>query len=140
MKQYFSEDPKKAIIGTWRLVSSEFQGVGGRVIALDAVGCIMYDEHGYMSAQYIKSGAKLEGTADEIRAAFEICVSYYGTYEVNIEKGSVVHHVEASMFPNVQPDLERFCKFSDNRLSLTTTPMQVGDSEGVLAFIWERVK
>jgi len=114
MEQDISKDPTTEFIGAWRLVSSEMKEVGGKIIQQDTVGCLIYDERGYMSAQSFMSGTQLTGTPEEIKSALEVSASYFGTYEVNREKGSVVHHVEASLLPvpRVGMDMELFFEFS----------------------------
>ena len=142
---------KEQFIGTWKLVSSEFRHSDGQLtypFGRDAVGIIMYDASGYMSAQIMRpdrpafaSGDQLEGTPMEIKSAFEGFVAYYGVYEVNQEEGTVTHHVEGSLFPNwVGSALRRFFKFSDNRLTLSTPPMPVGGQKVVGLLTWERAE
>ncbi len=36
----------------------------------------------------------MQGTPEEIEASFKGCISYYGSYELDIEGGFVVHKVE----------------------------------------------
>ena len=138
----------KDLIGTWKLSSFELRESGGKVRHLGGAGLLIYDEHGYMSAQLMrlgrpkfKSGDQLRGTPEEIKSAFEKFVSYYGTYEVNIKKSTVVHHIKASLFPNwVATDQERFLKLSGNKLTLSTPPMKLRGKESVSVFTWERVR
>ncbi|MBW1768621.1 MAG: lipocalin-like domain-containing protein [Deltaproteobacteria bacterium] len=141
MEQDISKKPTTSLIGAWRLVSSEIREVGGEIILLDTEGFIIYNEQGFMSAQHFKPDALAKGTPEEIKSAFEVSASYYGTYEVSMEKGFIVHHVENSMFPNPKAgtDMKRFLKFSDNNLILTAPTMQIGERKAILVFVWERV-
>lgn len=99
-----------AFVGTWRLLSCEFHAASGKVVyplGADVQGLIIYTEQGYVSATLMRpsrpcfaSGNQAQGTPEEIKAAFEGYVAYYGTYEVDQEEGTVTHHVQGSMFPN----------------------------------------
>jgi hypothetical protein len=138
-------------IGAWKLVSFELRGPGGEVSHLmgpEAKGMIIYHACGYMSAQIMKpdvprfaSGNQWLGTPEEIKAAFEGFVSYYGTYSFGEEQNVVVHHVEASLFPNwVGDDQRRFFEFSGNHLTLSTPPVTVGDQKWTGVLVWERIE
>src|SRR5262245_19685894 len=98
----------------------------------------MYDATGYMAAQLLPldrpkfaSGNRLQGTQEEIKAAFDGYFAYFGPYEVNEAEGVVILHVRGSIFPNdVGMDNIRYYEFSGDRLTLsppykddgTTTP------------------
>ena len=140
---------KEQFIGSWKLVSSEFRTSDGDVsypLGKDAVGLIMYDNKGYVSAQIMRpdrpnfaSSDHLKGTPAEMKSAFEGYVAYYGTYEVDEKKRTIAHHLQASLFPNwVGTIHERFYEFFSNRLTLTTPPMPMGGKEVVGLLIWER--
>jgi hypothetical protein len=141
---------KERFIGTWKLVSSEFRRSDGEVtypMGRNASGMLMYDASGHMSAQIIRpdrpafaSGDQFKGTPEEIKSAFKGCVSYFGTYEVDEEKGTVTHHVEGSLFPNwVGTDQRRFFQFSGDRLTLSTPPIPVGGQQVTALLVWERL-
>ena len=89
----------------------------------------------------IAAGDQMKGTADEIRANFEGCIAYYGWYDFEPEAGFVLHHVEASLYPNWEGQaLKRFCEFSGNRLTLTTPPTVWGGSGNFVGrLVWERM-
>jgi len=140
---------KEQFIGTWKLVSSEFRRSDGGVtypMGRNASGMLMYDASGHMSAQIIRpgrpafaSGDQLKGTPEEIKSAFEGCVAYFGTYEVNEKKGTVTHHVEGSSFPNwVGTDQRRFFEFCGNRVTLSTPPASFGGEHVTALLVWER--
>ena len=124
-------------IGTWKLVSTEVRRSDGQLIypyGRDAVGIIMYDANGHMSAQIMRpdrpafaSGDLHDGTPVEMKSAFEGFIAYYGVYEVNQKEGTVTHHVEGSSFPNwVCSAQRRFFEFSGNRLTISTPPILMG--------------
>jgi hypothetical protein len=143
-----SENLAKEFVGAWELVGYEFRESDGKVTNQEGMALLIYDESGYVSVQLMrpgrlnfKSGDPFQGTTEEIKSAFEGFFSYYGTYEVNEEKGTVVHRIKASLFPNmVGTDLERFFKLSGNRLSLSTPPVKERGTELTKVMIWERVK
>ena len=139
----------RQLTGVWRLVSSEFRTAGGTVIyplGEDALGQAIFTESGYMSGQLMRrnrphfaSGDQSSGTAQEIQAALQGYVAYYGPCEVDVENRTLTTHVEGSMYPNwVGADQVRFYELSGDQLILKTPPIAFGDEEftGVLA--WER--
>jgi len=101
-----------SFVGAWRLVTFEFRKADGNVIypfGAEAQGTIIYTESGRYSAQLmrkgrprLKSGDQMKGTVEEVQASFKGCISYFGKYEIDHEKGIIVHHVEGSLFPNME--------------------------------------
>ncbi len=142
-------DTVQELAGAWRLVSSEFRTSGGGVIyplGEDALGQVLFTESGYMSGQLMRrdrigfaSGDQSSGSPEEIKAALEGYVSYYGPFELDLEQQKLITHVEGSMFPNwVGIDQERFFELSGDQLILKTTPFAFGDEEFVGVLVWER--
>jgi hypothetical protein len=138
------------IIGTWRLVKFEFSKTDGTVIypfGEKAQGLIIYTETGRFSGQLMRvdrprfaSGDQVRGTAEEIEASFKGSISYFGTYEFDPENGLILHHVEASLFPNMEgSDQKRFFELSDNQLQLRTPTFKLGGEEVVGVLVWERI-
>jgi hypothetical protein len=137
--------------GTWKLISNEFRQSDSQTTypyGRDAVGILMYDDKGHFSAQMMRlnrplftSGDNLQGTPAEIKAAYEGFIAYYGVYEVNQEKHTIIHHAEGCSFPNwVGTAQKRFYEFSNNRLTLSTPPILFGSQEITAALTWERVE
>jgi hypothetical protein len=137
-------------IGTWKLVTSEFRTSDGKVtypLGEKAVGMLMYDSGGRMAAQLMRpdrpkfaSGDMRGGTPEEIEAAAEGYVAYFGTYEVDDRKGTIVHHVEASLFPNwLGQDQMRFFEFSADLLTLKTPSILSGGQEITGVLVWKRL-
>lgn len=135
-------------IGTWRLVSLEAHK--GKDILYpfgeDAVGYIMYNPDGFMSAflapkerMNFESGDIGGGSVEEKVAAADTFVGYCGRFEVLSDR--VVHHVEVSFFPNWLGDRqERFFIFKDNRLTLSTAPLLYQGEMQSAHITWEKVK
>lgn len=138
------------IIGAWKLVTFEFRKTDGSVIypyGENAQGSIIYTETGRYSAQLMRvdrprlaSGDQMKATVEEIEANYKGCISYFGTYQFDPEHGTIIHRVEASLFPNMEgTEQKRFYKLSGNMLQLKTPAIRLGGgmAEGVL--LWERV-
>ena len=139
-----------SFVGAWRLVTFEFRKADGNVIypfGAEAQGTIIYTESGRYSAQLmrkgrprLKSGDQMKGTVEEVQASFKGCISYFGKYEIDHEKGIIVHHVEGSLFPNMEgTDQKRYFELSKNCLQLKTPPTRL-DGEKVIGILqWERI-
>jgi hypothetical protein len=77
------------------------------------------------------------GSLEEQAAAAAGYLSYAGRYEVR--SGTVVHHVEISLFPNwVGTEQVRFYAFAGDRLTLSTGPMQLQGRDRRGFLVWER--
>lgn len=137
------------LTGTWRLLSSEFRTSGGEAIyplGEDAGGQCILTPDGYMSGQLMRkdrprfaAGNQASGTPEEIKAALEGYVSYYGPFDIDPARQQLTTHVEGSLFPNwIGEDQVRFYEFSENRLTLKTPPIPLGDDEVTGYLIWER--
>ena len=140
---------KEMLFGTWKLVSSVGHWSDGRVTypyGENPEGMLVYDAQGHFSGQIqgqgrplFESGNLLKGAPEEIKAAFEGYVAYYGTYEVNEEAASLTHHVQGSLFPNwVGNTQTRLYEFKDEKLSLTTLPFVGKRNQLTLTLLWER--
>ncbi len=140
---------KEMLLGTWKLVSSVGVYSDGRVrhnYGEKPEGLLVYDPQGNFSGQIqgqgrplFESGNLLKGEAEEIKAAFEGYVAYYGRYEVDEEAASLTHHVEGSLFPNwVGNTQTRFYSFEDGKLVLTTAPFVGNKNSVVHTLVWER--
>ncbi len=144
-----SPSGKEMLLGTWKLVSSVGVYSDGRVThnyGEKPEGLLVYDSLGNFSGQIqgqgrplFESGNLLKGEPEEIKAAFEGYVAYYGKYEVDEEAASLTHHVEGSWFPNWVGDTQtRFYSFEEGKLILTTLPF-VGKKTSVIhTLVWER--
>jgi hypothetical protein len=87
------------------------------------------------------SGDPRRGSPEEIKVAYEGCIFYYGTYDVDDEEGVVIHHVERSSFPNWdEGDQRRFFEFSGDRLKLWHDPILFEGVEITGTLIWARLK
>ena len=139
----------KQLAGVWRLVSSEFRTSGGEVIyplGEDAQGQAIFTETGFISGQLMRqgrpqfaSGNQASGTAQEMEAALQGYVAYYGTCEVDVEKQTLTTHVDGSMYPNWVGGFQtRFYQLNDKQLTLTTPPITIGEEDITGVLVWER--
>jgi hypothetical protein len=139
------------IVGAWRLITFEFRNAGETVIypfGEQARGSIIYTESGRYAAQLMRidrpkfaSGDQMQGTAEEIEANYKGCISYFGTYEINPKDSLIIHHVEGSIFPNMEGrDQERFFELSENRMQLRTPPIKLDGERAVGILLWERIE
>lgn len=134
-------------IGTWKLVSLEVH-MGEEIhypFGEDAIGYIMYNPDGFMSAflaprerMNFKSGDVGGGSDEEKISAAETFVGYCGRFEVLSDR--VVHYVEVSFFPNWLGDKqERFFKFHKDKLTLSTAPLLFQGLMQTGHITWEKV-
>jgi hypothetical protein len=141
---------RSALVGTWSLISFQGQAGQGPVVypyGPQARGTLIYAANGRYAVQIMNrdrpplaAGDQMKGTPAEIKAAFEGCLAYYGTYDYDPAAGYVLHHIEASLFPNWDgATLKRFAELDGNRLKLTTPPMAWGGSENYVGrLVWGR--
>jgi hypothetical protein len=103
------EDVRARLLGTWRLVSWQSIAADGTVsypLGEHAVGQLMYDDNGRVSAQLVRSGQHKFGSDDwreagveERAAAWLNYFGYFGTFTVDSEHGAVTHHINRVGFP-----------------------------------------
>ena len=139
--------------GTWRLLACEGQWSDGRVsypYGHEPGGMLVYDGRGSFSGQIMArerpefvTGNLLKGSADEVRAAFEGYVAYYGNYTVDAAEGLMIHQVEGSFFPNWigERQIRRF-EFTGGpdgeRLQLSTLPIKGARAYLTVVLLWEK--
>jgi Lipocalin-like domain len=129
-----SDGPRKAIVGTWRLVHAVEYGPDGTPhypFGQDAVGYINYSESGVMAVQITRR----ERAEDARRPAGRPSdyLAYFGRYEVDTANQLVRHLLEGQIQPGRHPDtLERTYRFYDDKLSLK--PLEGTDRE----ILWQR--
>jgi hypothetical protein len=138
------------LIGTWRLVSFEYELANGATVAAYGsrpVGLLFYDGNGLMSAQIMNperprfvSGDRRTGTLEELHAAVEGYIAYFGTYEVDEDAGCVWHYELGDVFPNaVGTKQRRYVELVESRLVLRVPPVVLGGERMTARVVWERV-
>lgn len=139
------------LIGTWRLVSFEYELANGASVAAYGprpVGLLVYDRCGLMTAQIMNpnrprfaSGDRRSGTHEELLAAVEGYIAYFGTYEVDEAGGCVVHTELGDLFPNAVGTMQRrYFELDGDRLSLRVPPVVLGGERMTARVVWERVR
>ena len=115
-----STDPRKAILGTWRLVHSVEFGPGGEKsypLGEDAIGYIIYTEAGVMAVQVSRKARA--PTAPNAVVDHNHYLAYFGRYSVDIENCAIHHQLEQQLFSGLYPDnLKRRYRFFDDKLLL----------------------
>jgi hypothetical protein len=109
---------------------------------------LVYDMSGRVSVQIIDpsianfaAGNRLQGTAEENKAAVQGTVSYFGTYTVDEASHTITHHVECSMFPNYNgTDQKRMFTLNGDELKLVTQPLPYPGGPVVGYLVWKRAK
>ncbi|HSE99024.1 MAG TPA: lipocalin-like domain-containing protein [Blastocatellia bacterium] len=129
-------------IGAWKLISVEDYEAGGGVTypyGRNPAGLLIYDASGYMSVQIMRrdreplSSDKWEETrAEEIKSTVEGFTAFFGTYEVDEQKKTIIHRVEGHLLPgSAGKELKRSYEFSDNLLILRPSATR--------RVVWERL-
>jgi hypothetical protein len=139
-------------IGVWKLVSMERKAPDGTLTHPygDApIGRITYDRSGRMSAQLMRPGrghasltpassstdALRTASNEDLREMVNGFSAYFGTFDVDEGRKTVIHHVQAALLPSwVGTDLKRTYEFSGNRLTLRVA------SASSLTLVWEKEK
>lgn len=146
-----SEISAKTFAGTWRLQDSYAEKDGVRQpfpLGEGTQGLIMYDDIGHMSAQLmskerVRFSARIpkDIPLEEVSRAYHEYTSYYGTYTLDVDAGTITHHVEGALAPQwIGGDQLRYFKFNGENLILTTPPMKVADGSKVVnTLIWRKV-
>jgi Lipocalin-like domain len=133
---------RKRLIGAWKLLRFEVL-VDGKLLhpyGERPIGRLTYDEAGRMSAHVMKPGRKssitdplavTSASCDELRQIADGYVGYYGTFTLDEESKTVIHHVESCTLPAwVGTDQTRHYQFVDAHLAL---------SAGSGKAVWERL-
>jgi hypothetical protein len=137
------------LVGSWRLISFHSQDSNGKTtypFSQDAQGRLIYEPDGRMAVQIMDptrpgftSDDPLITSEAEVRAAFGRYTAYYGTYSVNPDEQTIVHHIEAALLPNwVGTDQQRHFEF-DGKLLTLKGPLLLGGVRGVVSLVWERL-
>lgn len=142
---------KNSVIGVWKLLRFEFQAEGGRVIypyGKEARGSFIYAKSNRFSVQLMRVDRpkfqiadQQQGTVEETLASYRGSISYFGTYQVNEEKGIIAHVVEGSIFPNMEGTEQiRYYELKENLLQLRTPTFKVAGEVTFGILLWERIE
>jgi hypothetical protein len=137
------------LVGSWNLISFHIKnpsGLKAYPFGKDAQGRLIYEADGRMAVQLmnpirprVTSDDPLVTSEAEVRAAFGGYAAYYGTYSVNPDEKTIVHHIEAALLPNwVGTDQQRHFDFDGKQLTLNGS-LLLGGVQGIVSLVWERL-
>jgi hypothetical protein len=79
-------------------------------------------------------------TPQELKNAFDTQISYFGTYSLDEQAGTVTHHIESAWYPNWSGGQQlRFFELEGDRIRLSTPPFLIDGIEARVYLIWERL-
>ncbi|GAA4279825.1 lipocalin-like domain-containing protein [Gaetbulibacter aestuarii] len=134
-------------IGSWKLLEWSITGTDGTVskpFGDHPIGRISYEANGQMAVQIMKENRTsfasedfLKARTDEILPAFQSFIAYCGTFDVDLNSKTVVHHISISSFPNwIGQDQVRKFEFKEGQLILSTD--FIGSNKHKL--VWEKTE
>jgi len=137
------------LAGTWKLVSCHIKDSGGQTtypFGKDAQGRLLYEPGGRMAVQLMNpnrprfaSDDPLATSEADVRAAFAGYTAYYGTYSVNPDQQTIVHHIQAALLPNwAGTDHRRHFAF-DGKYLVIQGDLLLAGVQGVVSLVWERL-
>lgn len=99
------------LVGTWQVMEIVDTDPAGKVsypYGEHPAGYIVYDATGHLHVQAMRTpatprfaaGDDAKGTDQEVRAAYDGYVAYFGTYEVDEAQSKVIHRVQGSLMPS----------------------------------------
>jgi hypothetical protein len=138
-----------SLLGTWCLSTGEGRADDGSIMlpyGEKPEGTLIYSADGKVMVIIMKpdrplfaSNDPLKGTDQEVREAFEGFQAYCGRFDLDMEAGTVTHHVEQSWYPNlIGTQQVRFVSLKEGRLSLTTPPFLAAGKEFTFYWNWNR--
>ena len=137
------------LVGTWALVATEWRRADGRhgnPFGPGAVGVLIYDAAGNMSAQVMRADRTETPVGDPagidtaMASAFTGYIAYFGTYEIDATRSTVTHVVIGSAFPAwVGSAPNRRFAIEGDRLTLSDS-LTTADGIAVEAStVWQRI-
>ena len=136
------------LTGTWALVATEWRRADGRhgnPFGPNAVGVLMYDAAGNMSAQVMRadrppSPVEPAGIETAMMSAVAGYIAYFGTYEIDRANGVVRHDVVGSAFPAwVGGTHNRRFAIEGDRLTLSDSVVAADGTAVEASTVWERI-
>ncbi|HEX3009187.1 MAG TPA: lipocalin-like domain-containing protein [Bacteroidales bacterium] len=139
----------KNIQGTWLLSSMKIINDNGDIRDLfgeSSIGITTFDASGYVNSQMgsltrpkFRSEIINQGTPDEIIAAYNNYMAFFGRYRED-SPNTLIIHLEGCLFPNWQgKEITRIAEIKDNLLFLSTPPTRFGVVDAVVKATWIRV-
>ncbi len=140
------------LIGTWMLkkwwnVADDGHEMPSPIDGTDMQGLLMFDAAGHYSLIIAsdrpkwKSPDRMEGTAEENRAAATGTLAYFGTYSVSQSDHTFTLHVQRSLHPNINgTDQKRPFSIAGDELSYNTPPFKYPKGTFTGYLTWTRLK
>lgn len=136
-------------VGMWKLIASEFRKDSGEVyypLGRKASGLLIYTADGTMAAQLMRAerpsfpdGDLSRGSAEDIRRTLIGYTAYFGTFSIDADKQTIIHHVLGSLYPDwIGSQQVRHFEFDDDRLILKTPPMRISGQTHSGVLEWQR--
>jgi hypothetical protein len=101
---------KDQIIGTWALVSNDNvapDGTKRQIFGANPKGILIFEANGRYAQIFVRPGRpnfkannRLQGTPEEIKAAYEGALVHFGTWSVTEADKTIVVHTEGALYPN----------------------------------------
>ena len=137
------------LLGPWKLKSMEGKNAEGESFhpyGETPTGMILYDASGTMSYTVMRLGRPKftskdtrGGTPAEIMAAYEGFDAYCGRYDIDPDRGVIIHHIEACKYPNwEQSDQVRRFQISGNQLLIEAGPIRIQGADWKISVVFER--
>jgi hypothetical protein len=141
------KSPKEQLLGTWSLVSIDAVRQDGNRVSLfgpKPKGIAMFDGGGHYIISVMRSDLpafavndRMQGTAEENKAATHGTITYFGTYSVNEADRTILIRIDGSSFPNWNgADQKRLFALTGDELKLTVPPAPTGG--GTIEVVWKR--
>ena len=142
---------QQAILGTWRLVSYVREevpsGAKSDVMGAHPSGYINYGRDGRMMVMIVggerKKPAGAVATPEEAQALLTSMLAYAGTYTIDAQAKTVVHHIDISWDQaRTGTDQIRTYKLEGKRITLTTEPSadSATGKKTLRTLIWEKLE
>ena len=146
------------LIGSWRLVSRQSRRANGELeadagLSSTPLGILIYDQSGHVAAQLSRRDRTLAMLQDECQAAITTkgtpdtaqtilgYDAYFGTYKINETDGTVIHHLEAALFPgDIGKDIERHFTLSGDQLTITFNTTTREGVKVTRILVWQRMQ
>jgi hypothetical protein len=139
-------------IGTWKMISITEKDMATGVVTQSSrgpsSGQLIYAPNGRLSVQIMKldrpkiaSGVMSTATPEELRGIVDGFSSYFGTWELLVSEGCMVHVQDGNLTTNgIGQRAKRYYSFDEaGHLYLATAPRKVGNKETQMSFNWERI-
>jgi Lipocalin-like domain len=135
---------RNRLLGGWSLVSWEISDSAGHTtypLGRDAIGQLLYDAQGRVSAQLARPDRSKfndddwqKASTEEKATAWGNYFGYFGSFTIDEPAHTVVHHIEGSWFPNlVGTEQRRVYHFEGDRLILNAST-----AWGEVRIVWNK--